>query len=240
MSQQLRQALADAYQIIAAWGMDDSTYAHISARVDADHFLIMPFGLLFEEVDPDCLLLVNRDGRVIEGKEQYYNPTGYTIHGSIYQARTDIKAIYHLHTPASIAVASSPKGLQPLSQWALHFYEKVAYGEYDSLVLDGQSQGSTLACELGDKKVILLKNHGFITCGKTLHEGLFYVHHLELACQTQAFSQEPKGGWDLPSHEVCVRTCNDLLNFEKDLGRRDWDAYVRKLRKQSPGASQPY
>ena len=231
MKQQLRQELADAYQIIAAWGMDDSTYAHISVRVDADHFLIMPFGLLFEEVTPERLILVNMAGKVIEGKESHYNPTGHTIHGSIYQARPDLKAIYHLHTPASIAVASTPGGLLPLSQWALHFYGQVAYGEYDSLVLEGHSQGVTLAQELGDKKVILLKNHGLITCGETLYEGLFYVHHLEQACQTQAFSHEPKDGWDLPSHEVCVKTNRDLLNFEENLGKRDWDAYVRILRK---------
>ncbi len=233
MKQCLRQDLADAYQIISLWGLDDSTYAHISVRVDSEHFLIMPFGLLFEEVTPASLLLVNMQGEVVEGFESQYNKTGYTIHGSIYQARPDLWSIYHLHTTASIAVASSPKGLLPISQWALHFYQKVAYGVYDSLVLDGKSQGSNLVEELGAHRVMLLRNHGLITAGKTLHEGLFYVHHLEQACKVQAFSHEPRQGWILPPHEVCARACSDLLNFEEDLGKRDWDAYIRLLRKGS-------
>lgn len=225
----LREDLAYAYRIIADMGLDDSTYAHISVRVDQAHFLIMPFGLLFEEVTPECLLLVNLQGEIIEGSEQHYNKTGYAIHGTIYSGRPDISAVYHLHTSASIAVGASAKGLLPISQWALHFYEQVAYGTYDSLIVDEDTQGKKLLAELGDKKVMLMRNHGLLTCGQTLHEALFYIHHLENACRVQAFSQVPDGGWVLPPHEVCQQSCKDLLSFEKDLGKRDWDAYVRRM-----------
>ena len=229
--QNQRQELADAYHIISDMGLDDSTYAHISKRVDAEHFLILPFGMLFDEVTPESLLLVHLSGTVIEGTEQHYNQTGYAIHSSVYKAREDVNAIFHLHTEASIAVASSPTGLLPLSQWALHFYKKVAYGTYDSLILDSEQQGCKLTLELGNKNVMLMQNHGLLTCGKTLAEALYYVHHLERACKVQAFSHPPKEGWVLPDHATCVRSCQDLLGFEKDLGRRDWNAYVRRLRR---------
>ena len=233
MHQVLRQNLADAYHIIAMWGLDDSTYAHISLRTDENHFLILPFGLLFEEVTPSSLLLVNLNGNVIQGVEKQYNQTGYAIHGSIYKARPELNAIFHLHTHASIAVSASPRGLLPISQWALHFYDQISYEDYDSLVLDPSTQGMNLASQLGKNRVMLQKNHGVLTCGQTIHEALFYVHHLEQACRVQAFAPEPKDGWILPSHETCLKARKDLLSFEKDLGKRDWEAYKRQLiRKQ--------
>lgn len=231
MESALRQSLTYAYHIIANWKLDDSTYAHISARVDQNHFLILPFGFLFEEVTPQSLLLVSLSGDVISGSEYQYNQTGYAIHGSIYTARPEITAIFHLHTPATIAVGASPEGLLPISQWALHFYNQVAYEQYDSLVLDPKTQGADMVQQLGNHSVMLQRNHGMVTCGKTLHEALFYVHHLEQACKVQAFTPKPTSGWIMPDHETCTRARNDLLSFEKDLGKRDWNAYVRQLKR---------
>ena len=229
MHKTLRANLTHAYHIIAHWGLDDSTYAHISARTDENHFLILPFGHLFEEVTPESLLLTNLQGEVISGLEYQYNQTGYAIHGSIYKERPDINAIFHLHTHASIAVASSPNGLLPISQWALHFYNQIAYEDYNSLILETKTQGKSLAKQLGNHKVMLQRNHGILTCGSTLHEALFYVHHLEQACKVQAYSIPPKEGWVLPDHDTCLKAREDLLNFETNLGKRDWDAYVRQL-----------
>ena len=98
MSAEVKQNLAYAYQILAKLGMDDHTYTHLSARPEgADYYYIYPFGLRFEEVTPECLLKVSLDGNILEGKEYQYNKTGYIIHGSIYRARPDLNAVYHLH-----------------------------------------------------------------------------------------------------------------------------------------------
>ncbi len=106
-----RTRLALAYRVIAMWGLDDSTYTHLSAREPgADHYYIYRFGQLFEEVTPDNLLKVSLDGTVLDSSSNedddpaVYNKTGYIIHGSIYSARPDINSIFHLHTPASVAV----------------------------------------------------------------------------------------------------------------------------------------
>lgn len=226
----VRTNLAAIYQILALQGLDDLTYTHVSSRVPgADTFFIYPFGLMFEEVTASKLLKVSLDGDIIEGTEHQYNRTGYIIHGNIYKARPEINTIIHLHTPASVAVAAMKDGLLPISQWALHFYDAVAYHKYNSLALDQAIHGSHLVKDLADKKVMLLQNHGMLTCGTTAHEALFYVHHLELACKAQCLALQPQQNLIMPNDEVCRQAKYDLLSFEKDLGYRDWLAWVRKL-----------
>ncbi|GAB4162928.1 MAG: class II aldolase/adducin family protein [Rickettsiaceae bacterium] len=234
MDDKIRKNLAYAYKIFAKLGLDDHTYTHLSARPKgADYYYIYPFGYLFDEVTPECLLKVSLDGEVIEGKEQRYNETGYITHGSIYRERPELTAVFHLHTVASIAVSAMKQGLLPISQWALHFYEQVNYHEYNSLLLDNSTHGAGLVRDLADKKVMFLRNHGFIACGETIHEALFYCYHLELSCKTQVAALSCNAELIMPSHETCKQTNKDLLGFEKDLGARDWQAWIRFLDKES-------
>lgn len=229
----VRTNLAAVYQILALQKMDDLTYTHISARVpEEDSFFIYPFGMTFEEVTASSLLKVSLDGEVLEGTEHSYNKTGYMIHGNIYKNRPDVNTIIHLHTEASIAVSAMKEGLLPISQWALHFYDQVAYHSYDSLVLDHES-GEGLVQDLGSKNVMFLRNHGILTCGKTPHEALFYIHHLELACRTQCMALAQSDKLIMPSKETCQKACSDLLSFEKDLGHRDWLAWIRRLKREN-------
>lgn len=232
----LRHELALLYRFLAYLKLDDLTYTHVSARlVGEDAFLIYPFGLLFEEVTPQNLLKVSFDGRVLEGEEYQYNQTGYALHASLYQARQDIQAAVHLHTYAGVAVSAMVCGLLPISQFSFHFYEQLSYHDYDSLVL-GQDQGQNLTRDLGKNFCMFLKNHGTLTCGKTLQEALFYTIYLEKACivQTQAMGNELTkfGLFSTPSPEICRRARNDMRAFEPDLGRRDWMALERLLAKK--------
>lgn len=223
----IRENLAYAYQILAYLDLDDHTYTHLSARAeDGQSYYIYPFGLRFEEVTPECLLRVSLDGTILEGSEFQYNKTGYVIHGSVYQARPDLKAIFHVHTPEIVAVSTLKQGLMPLSQWALHFYDKVAYHTYDSLAMAGD-QGQNMVRDLGNTFIMLLRNHGSLTCGRTIHEALFYTYHLHLACRTQCLTLAMNQELIVPNKETCAKTVNDLLSFEKDLGLRDWQAWVR-------------
>lgn len=231
MSREVKENLAYAYQILGKLGLSDHTYTHLSARPEgADYYYIYPFGLRFEEVAPECLLKVSLDGEILEGKEYQYNKTGYIIHGSIYRARPDLNAVYHLHTIPTIAVSAMKDGLLPISQWALHFYGQVAYHEYNSLALDSNIQGNDLVNDLGDKNVIFLRNHGYIACGKTPWEALFYCHHLEQACRVQVAALSSGVELIIPSDIICIKANKDLLSFEKDLGKRDWIAWLRWLK----------
>jgi ribulose-5-phosphate 4-epimerase/fuculose-1-phosphate aldolase len=224
----IKKNLSYAYQILAKLGMDDHTYTHLSARPEgAQYYYINPFGLRFEEVTEDNLLKVSFDGDVLEGEEFQYNKTGYIIHGSIYKSRPDLTAIFHLHTVASVAVSCMKDGLMPISQWALHFYGKVNYHDYNSLALDNNAHGIDLVRDLADKKIMFLRHHGMITCGKTIHEAMFYCYHLELACKTQIATLSSGAELLNIDQKICKQTNHDLLSFEKDLGFRDWQAWLR-------------
>ena len=230
MSEEVKKNLSYAYRILGKLGLDDHTYTHLSARPDgADYYYIYPFGLRFEEVTPECLLKVSLNGEILEGKEYQYNKTGYIIHGSIYRARPDVNAVYHLHTVPTVAVSAMKEGLLPISQWALHFYGQIAYHEYNSLALDNHSHGADLVSDLGNKNVIFLKNHGYIACGKTPWESMFYCHHLERACRVQVAALSSGAELVIPPDDICKKANKDLLSFEKDLGKRDWLAWIRWL-----------
>ncbi len=225
-----KEKLANAYNILAMLGLDDHTYTHLSHRAeDTDAFYMLPFGLKFAEVSANNLLTITFDGKIMHGEERIYNPTGYQTHGAIYKKRKDIQAIFHLHTPHMVAVASMQQGLQPISQWALHFYNQINYHAYDSLVTNNQ-QGSALARDLADKFILLMRNHGAIITGKTIQEAMFYTHHLELACKTQCISLATQQQMVIPSQATCEKSVACLLAFEKDLGMRDWQAWIRELK----------
>ena len=225
----LKADLCLAYHILAHLGLDDHTYTHLSARVPGEEtFLIYPFGLRFEEAQPQSLLRVSFDGEVLEGREHQYNKTGYVIHSAVYNARPDAVAAFHIHTPAIVAVSTTKAGLEPLSQWALHFYDQVNYHDYDALALS-DAQGDAMAHDLGQKNILLMRHHGALTVGKTLAEALFYIYHLEMACKTQVMARSMNLPLCKLSSEVCQKSVDVLLNFEKDLGHRDWLAWKRVL-----------
>lgn len=227
--QEEKKNLVYAYQILSYLQLDDHTYTHLSARSeDQESFYIYPFGMRFNEVSERSLMWVSFDGHVIEGEEYQYNKTGYIIHGSIYKTRKDIQAIFHLHTPSTVAVSSLKNGLLPISQLALHFYNKISYHDYDSLALD-DAEGKELVTNLGENFVMLMRNHGSITCGKTIQEAMFYTYHLEQACKTQCLALSMNRELSIPDEKICSKAVNDLLSFESDLGARDWNAWVRLL-----------
>lgn len=227
----IKAELAASYRILALNKMDDLTYTHLSARVPGDDkYFIYPFGLLFEEVSISNLITVSLDGEILEGKEFQYNKTGYVLHGTIYKYRPDINAIFHAHSIAGVAVSAQKSGLLPISQFALHFYNSISYHEYDSLALDNDKQGIKLIKDLGKNKVMILKNHGTITCGSDVPEAMFYTHHLEQACKVQIAAGNNIDNLIIPDDKICAKANYDLMNFEAEIGRRDWEALLRKLK----------
>jgi ribulose-5-phosphate 4-epimerase/fuculose-1-phosphate aldolase len=223
----LKHSLALAYRIIAHLNMDDHTYTHISARPDdADYFYMKPFELPFCEVTAENLIQIPLGGIKNATKDGDYNITGYIIHGTIYNARPDINAVIHLHTHEIVAVSSITAGLMPINQWAMHFYGHVSYSDYDSLVTHHESSDK-IASDLGQNKVMLLRNHGSITCGLDIQEAMFYTYHLHQACKAQIQTLSMGQDVIIPPTEVLHQTVIDLLSFEEKLGHRDWNAWIR-------------
>lgn len=185
---QTRVELAACYRLVARCGMDSLIYNHITARVPgtAHHFLINPFGLLYEEITASSLLKVDLDGQVIAQPDLPYgfNHAGFIIHSAVHAARDDVACVLHTHTRAGIGVATMKSGLLPLTQNALRFLHRVAYHDFEGPAVEPDERARLVAA-LGELDVLILRNHGLLTCGRSIPEAFFLMYALEMACRLQ-------------------------------------------------------
>merc|ERR1711981_864201 len=184
----LRCKLAAVYRLVDMYGWTQSIYNHISVRIsqDTEHFLINPFGMLYNEITASGLVKVDMQGQIVEAGTTNFgvNIAGFMLHAAVHSARPDLKCILHLHTPNIVAVSSMKCGLLHLSQESCLIGD-VSYHSYEGLVVE-KAEWETLSRDLGvHNKVMLLRNHGAICCGETIEEAFFYAYHLVLACDTQ-------------------------------------------------------
>jgi len=181
-----RVELAALYRLVALHGWADAIYTHISARVPGSHdrFLINPYGLYFDEITASSLIEIDAEGRICQETDAIVNPAGFTIHSAIHAARPDAHFVMHLHTRDGIGVAAQTHGLLPLSQHALVVLPRLAFHEYEGIALD-LDERERLVADLGDKQVMLLRNHGTLALGATAAECWNAMYYLERACSIQ-------------------------------------------------------
>ncbi len=182
----IREDLAACYRQVARLGWDDLIFTHISVRVPGPehHFLINPFGLLFDEITASSLAKIDLDGNVVLDSGHPVNPAGFVIHSAIHQAREDAMCVLHLHTLDGTAVSTQKEGLLPLNQTALLVREDIAYHDYEGVALD-LDERERLVRDIGDKHLMLLHNHGTLTVGSTVAEAFTRMYYLERACSMQ-------------------------------------------------------
>ncbi len=163
---QARVDLAALYRLVALHGWDDMIFTHISARVPGPehHFLINPYGYYFEEITASSLVKVDLDGNIVQETQSFINPAGFTIHSAIHAAREDAHFVIHLHTVAGVGVAAQAEGLLPIGQNACLLQHQVAYHGYEGLALN-HDERERLVADLGDKPLMLLRNHGTLAVG---------------------------------------------------------------------------
>jgi ribulose-5-phosphate 4-epimerase/fuculose-1-phosphate aldolase len=185
----LRVDLAAAYRIVADYGWDDLIFTHLSVRVPGPehHFLLNPYNLMFEEITASSLIKVDVEGNAVEATPFITNPAGFTIHSAIHMAREDAQAVMHLHTPAGQAVSAQADGLLPLTQAAMLVREDVAYHDYEGLAVDLEERRRVVE-DLGDRNMMLLRNHGSLAVGQSIGEAFVRLYTLERACQAQVMA----------------------------------------------------
>merc|ERR1719427_319944 len=184
----LRCKLAAVYRLVDQHGWTQGIYNHITARVsqDTEHFLLNPFGLEYNEITASSLVKVNMQGELVEEGTTNFgvNQAGFMLHSAIHAARPDIKGVIHLHTPNIVAISTMKCGLLPLSQESCLIGD-VSYHSYNGIVIDPEERQS-IAKDLGpNNKVMFLRNHGVVCCGKTIEEAFHVTYHTVLACDTQ-------------------------------------------------------
>jgi len=234
---QVRVELAALYRLAALYGWDDLIFTHISARVPGPehHFLINPYGWFFEEMTASSLVKVDLEGRKVDGSAAPINPAGFTIHSAIHAAREDAQFVIHVHTDAGVAVSAQAAGLLPLTQHALLVQSEVAYHDYAGIALN-LAEREVIVADLGQKSLMLLRNHGSLALGRTAGEAFLGLFLLERACQQQimALSAGIEGVLRAPPEaQQEVEAQRPMMG--PMASRLIWPGLLRKLARESPG-----
>jgi ribulose-5-phosphate 4-epimerase/fuculose-1-phosphate aldolase len=237
----VRVDLAACYRLVAHFGWDDLILTHNSARVpgEPDHMLINPAGLMFDEVTASNILKVDFDGNLVEPSE--YEPiyAGVVIHGAIYLGRPDVECVIHTHTEADIAVGVLEEGLLPLSQWAMRFYNRLGYHDYEGVSLD-MDERTRLQQSIGNHPVLVLRNHGLLATGRNVAEAFSLTYHFERSAEAQLKIQAAVaagGKMVIPSHETCEKQAAQFAmsgNVPRLGGQREWPALLRLCDRLDP------
>ena len=165
---QTRVDLAALYRLVALYGWDDLVFTHISARVPGEdnHFLLNPYGLLFEEIKASDLVKIDLDGNIVSETEHFVNAAGFTIHSAVHGNGQHNHAVIHTHSNDGVAVSAQEHGLLPISQTAMVIRNECAYHDYEGIALN-HDERERLLDDLGDKHCMILKNHGLLATGAT-------------------------------------------------------------------------
>ncbi len=182
----LRVNLAACYRMVAAYGWSDLVFTHISARIPGTehHFLINPYGLLFEEITASSLIKIDQSCNKLSESPFPVNPAGFTIHSCIHEVREDAGCVLHTHTRAGVAVSAQKHGLLPLSQQATVVLPMLAYHDYEGIALHAEEK-PRLQANLGHANALILRNHGLLTVGRTIADAFLNMYFLESACKIQ-------------------------------------------------------
>src|SRR5438128_9986287 len=228
---QARVDLAAAYRLVALYGWDDLIFTHISSRVPGPehHFLLNPYGMMFDEVTASSLVKIDLEGNKVVDSPYFINPAGFTIHSAVHAAREDALCVMHLHTDYGIAVSAQKDGLLPLSQQAMFALSSLAYHDYEGLALDVEEK-PRLVSDLGDKKFMILRNHGLLTIGRTVAEAFLGMFLLERACEIQILAQSGGGELSMIPEPIVDRVASQLSAVTVGQGASlTWPGLLRKL-----------
>jgi ribulose-5-phosphate 4-epimerase/fuculose-1-phosphate aldolase len=236
----LRVDLAACYRLLAHFGWDDLVLTHNSARVPGttDQMLINPSGLMFDEITASNLLKVDiTDGHLIEPSEYEPINAGVVIHGAIYLGRPDVQCVVHTHTEADIAVGALEEGLLPLSQWAMRFYERLGYHDYEGVSLD-MDERERLQHSIAQHPVLVLRNHGLLATGRNVAEAFSLTYHFERSAESQLKIQAAVASGAkmvVPSPDTCERQAAQFAgNMPRLQGQREWPALLRLCDRLDP------
>jgi ribulose-5-phosphate 4-epimerase/fuculose-1-phosphate aldolase len=232
----IRQDLAALYRLVALYGWDDLVFTHISCRLPGSerHFLINPYGLLFEEVTASNLVKIDVKGFKLDDSPYPVNPAGFAIHRGVHLANEDAHCVLHLHTADGVAVASQEAGLLPITQSAMIICGDLAYHDFGGPGMH-DDEGEHIARDLGDKHNMIMRGHGTLSVGKTCADAFMRAYGLEKSCTCQIRAQSGGGalhrasqGWPEMMAEIV------LPSYDGPFGELAWPALLRRLERIDP------
>ncbi|WP_114521995.1 class II aldolase/adducin family protein [Altererythrobacter sp. ZODW24] len=238
----IRCELAATYRLCAMHAWTDLVFTHISARLpDEDgeeRFLINPYGVMFDEMTASSLVKIDIDGNIKQDTPYFINPAGFTIHSAVHAAREDAGCVIHVHTPYGIAVSVQKDGLRRYTQFSMQVHDDLAYHDYEGIALD-LDERERLVADIGEKNLLLLRNHGTLTVGQNCAIAFLRMYFLENACKTQILAQsvgsEDKLHEEPPEMGARVHQ-QTAPAFAAGMGDNlVWPGLMRKLKRTNPG-----
>ena len=228
---QARLDLAAAYRIFHHMGWCESIYNHITLRVPGEEsFLINPFGLLWNEVTASNLLKIDSAGNKLTDSPYPVNLAGFTQHAVFHAQLPHAHAIVHTHTPDTMAVCATEGGLQPTNFYSCFFEGLTAYHDFEGITVRSE-EGERLVANIGEKPVLMLKNHGPVVLGKTLPEMFFTYYMLQRACEIQVKTAAMGKPIIVPPEVIAVHQRDRDLMLTTDFGKLDFEAWTRHIDK---------
>ncbi len=229
--------LAALYRLAALHGWDDLIFTHISARVPGPehHFLINPYGMMFEEITASSLVKVDRAGEKVAPSDYDVNPAGFIIHSAVHEAREDALFVMHLHTVAGVAVSAQRDGLRPISQHSLFPLASLSYHDYEGVALNPEEK-VRLVADLGRTSLMMLRNHGLLTLGHSAADTFLKMFMVQRACEIQIAAQAGGGPLiEIPAAILAgIRAQSDKV-MRGSGASLAWPGLLRRLARQNPG-----
>jgi ribulose-5-phosphate 4-epimerase/fuculose-1-phosphate aldolase len=246
----MRCELAATYRLCAMHGWTDLVFTHISARLPdeandkgelEERFLINPYGVMFDEMTASSLVKIDTDGNICQESPYFINPAGFTIHSALHKARHDAGCVIHVHTPYGVAVSVQKGGLRRYTQFSMIVNNDLAYHDYEGIALN-LDERERIVNDIGDKNLLMLRNHGTLTVGANCALAFARMYFLENACKTQILAQAAGGEEHLieePQQMADTVEAQTKPNFVP--GSADnliWPGLMRKLARTNPGHDQ--
>lgn len=232
-----RQQLAACYRIFDHMGWSELIYNHITLRVPGGDsaFLINPFGLLYSEVTASNLVKIDIDGHILDGSLYPVNRAGFTQHSVFHRHLPDAHCVIHTHTTAGMAVSATKEGLRPTNFYSAAFAGRIAYHDFEGITLRPE-EGERLVANLGDRRLMMLRNHGTLVMADTLPKAFLMHWMLQRACEIQVATGSAGTPIDIPDEVIAVHQ-RDISGVQLPVGPGvpDFEAMVRLIDRIDPG-----
>jgi ribulose-5-phosphate 4-epimerase/fuculose-1-phosphate aldolase len=238
---QLRCDLAACYRLVAAYGWSDLVFTHISAKLPDSvtggehHFLINPYGLMFDEITASSLVKVDMACNKLHDSPFPVNPAGFVIHSAVHEARPEAQCVLHTHTRAGVGVSAQKHGILPISQQATFVLASLAYHDYEGVAFRPDEK-PRLQADLGSANYLVLRNHGLLTVGKSIPEAFLSMYTFENTCKIQVDALA--GGGELTQvNPAIIANMGEVLRVATagQGANLAWPALLRKLDRENPG-----
>jgi ribulose-5-phosphate 4-epimerase/fuculose-1-phosphate aldolase len=231
-----RVALAACYRLVAMHGWSDLVFTHISARVPGPehHFLINPYGLMFDEINASSLIKVDQQCNKVIDSPFPVNPAGFVIHSAVHEARPEVQCVIHTHTRAGVAVSAQKCGVLPISQQSTFVLASLAYHGYEGVAFRDEEK-PRLQADMGLANFLMLRNHGLLVAGKSIADAFLAMYTFEASCQIQLAAQA--GGELVQVDPRIVDGVAEAMRVQTGGmgGAFVWPALIRKLERLDPG-----